>query len=388
MIKKICVLTATRAEYGLLKPVITKLNNNNKYNLKIVATGAHLSPEFGYTYKEIEKDGFIIDEKIEILLSSDSEASISKAMGLAMISFSSYFEREKPDLLVVLGDRYETLAVCMTAMNQKIPIAHLYGGETTEGAIDESIRHAITKLSYIHFTSTAEYRQRVIQLGEEPSRVFNVGGLGVENILNEPLLTKNELAKSLGVDLNKKYAVATFHPVTLENATAEEQAKSLLNVCKKTPNFNFIFTKANADADGRVINKLIDEYSEKYENIYGFTSLGLKGYLSALKYTSFVLGNSSSGLLEAPSFAIPTINIGDRQKGRLQASSVINCIAEENEIANAIKIAMSDNFINIAKKTINPYGDGKTSEKVINILDDFLFNNKINLKKTFYDIKE
>ncbi|MFL2109903.1 UDP-N-acetylglucosamine 2-epimerase [Marinilactibacillus psychrotolerans] len=387
MKKIINILTATRAEYGLLKPIIVKLNKISEFDIRIVVTGAHLSSEFGLTYQEIEKDGFIIDEKIEILLSSDSTASISKSMGLAMISFADYFKKLAPDLLIVLGDRYETLAVVTTAMNQRIPIAHLYGGETTEGAIDESIRHAITKLSYLHFTSTEEYRKRVIQLGEHPDRVYNVGGIGIENVLNEKLLTKKQLEDSLGIDLSKPYGVVTFHPVTLENNSSEIQISSLLEVCKEYKDMNFIITKANADAEGRIINQLIDQYEQKNENIYAFTSLGLTKYLSALKYAKLVIGNSSSGLLEAPSFNIPTINIGDRQKGRLQGDSVINCEPNKDSIRSAIEVSFTEQFMNQAKEAVNPYGDENTSDKVVDIIKEYILNDKINLKKKFYDWK-
>jgi GDP/UDP-N,N'-diacetylbacillosamine 2-epimerase (hydrolysing) len=385
MKKIISILTATRAEYGLLKPIIAKLNNLEEFDVRIVATGAHLSPEFGLTYQEIEKDGFVIDKKIEILLSSDTPSSISKSMGLAMISFADYFEKLNPDLLIVLGDRYETLAVATTAMNQRIPIAHLYGGETTEGAIDESIRHAITKLSYLHFTSTDEYRKRVIQLGENPERVYNVGAIGIENILNENLLSRDELENELDINLLKSYAVVTFHPVTLENNSSEKQIESLLEVCKEYKSLDFIFTKANADAEGRIINQFIDRYARENENIFAFTSLGMRRYLSALKYCSMVIGNSSSGLLEAPSFGIPTVNIGDRQKGRQQASSVINCEPTQESIREALNLALSEEFVQRAEKTVNPYGSGDTSNKVVEVIKEYMLNDKINLKKKFYD---
>lgn len=383
--KKISILTATRAEYGLLKPIISRFLKNAEFEINIVVTGAHLSPEFGLTYKEIESDGYKVNKKIEMLLSADSSVAISKSMGLAMISFAEYFEEFKPDLLIVLGDRYETLAVAIAAMNQRIPIAHLYGGETTEGALDESIRHAITKLSYLHFTSTEEYRKRVIQLGEDPKRVFRVGAVGIENILNQPLLSKRNLANSIQFSLNKPYAVVTFHPVTLEENQSLEQIKELLKVCENNPDINFLITKANADAGGRIINEKIDEYVEKHTNAIAFTSLGLERYLSALKYCDFVIGNSSSGLLEAPSFGIPTINIGDRQKGRLQAESVINSEPTFLEIDKSLKVALSNEFKELAKKTSNPYGDGNTSGKVVSIITEFLNQNKFNLKKKFYD---
>lgn len=383
--KKISILTATRAEYGLLKPIIEKLYEVADFDVRVVVTGAHLSPEFGLTYKEIEQDGIVIDEKIEMLLSADTPASISKSMGLAMISFADYFERLKPDMLIVLGDRYETLAVCMAAMNQRIPIAHLYGGETTEGALDESIRHAITKLSYLHFTSTEEYRKRVIQLGEQPDRVFSVGAVGIENILNQKLMVKSKLESSIQFLLDKPYVMVTFHPVTLEDEHSEEQFQALLDVCKRYQNMKFIFTKANADANGRIINKMIDSYIKENDHAIAFTSLGMNRYLSALKYCTFVIGNSSSGLLEAPSFGIPSINIGDRQRGRLQANSVINCKPNVDDIEKAIKIALTDEFQRKAKNTINPYGNGNTSEKVVSVVKDFLSNGRIELKKKFYD---
>ncbi|MGF7400330.1 UDP-N-acetylglucosamine 2-epimerase [Thermoanaerobacterium thermosaccharolyticum] len=385
--KKISILTATRAEYGLLKPIIKKLKEVPDFDVRIVVTGAHLSPEFGLTYKEIEQDGIDIDEKIEILLSADTPSAISKSMGLAMISFADYFSKLNPDLLVVLGDRYETLAVCCAAMNQRIPIAHLYGGETTEGAIDESIRHAITKLSYLHFTSTDEYRKRVIQLGENPERVFCVGAIGIENILNEQLMSKSELEKAINYKLDKPYAIVTFHPATLDESTSANQFEALLDACKKHKDMKFIFTKANADVDGRIINKKIDEFVAESDNAISFESLGTKRYLSAVKYSSMVIGNSSSGLIEAPSFGIPTINIGDRQKGRLQATSVINCEPITEEIDKAINLALTEEFKNKSRNTINPYGDGNTSMKIVEVLKDFLLGDKINLKKKFYDLE-
>lgn len=383
--KKISILTATRAEYGLLKPIIEKLNNLMEFDVRVVVTGAHLSPEFGLTYKEIEQDGIIIDEKIEMLLSSDTPSSISKSMGLAMVGFADYFERLKPDLLIVLGDRYETLAVSIAAMNQRIPIAHLYGGEKTEGAIDESIRHAITKLSYLHFTSTEEYRERVIQLGEHPDRVFCVGAIGIENILNVELMEKLELEHALNFNLDKPFAMVTFHPTTLENNHSKEQFENLLEACKSFKNMSFIFTKANADTDGRIINKMIDDYVNENDHAVAFTSLGLTRYLSALRYCNLVIGNSSSGLIEAPSFKIPTVNIGDRQKGRLQAPSVINCNPVAMEIEKSIRLALSENFKRIAVKTINPYGNGNTSDQVVFNVEKFLLKEKTILQKKFYD---
>ena len=383
--KKICILTATRAEYGLLKRLIRQLKYEESFDVLIAVTGAHLSPEFGLTYKEIEEDGFVIDEKIEMLLSSDSPAAISKSMGLAMIGFADYFERTKPDLLLVLGDRYETLAVCCAALNQRIPIVHLHGGEATEGLIDEAIRHAITKMSYLHFTSTEDYRRRVIQLGEEPSSVFNVGSLGVENVLHEDLLKKAELEKSIDWELKKPYAVVTFHPVTLENKTSAEQIEELLCAIALNKQYQFIITKANADSDGRVINTLIDKFAKENKHVKSFFSLGLKRYLSAVKYASFVIGNSSSGVIEVPSFGIPSINIGDRQKGRIQAKSVLNCIADCNAINQMIKRAVSSEFQESIDGT-NPYYKENTSGEIVKVLKSFVISEKIDLKKAFYDL--
>lgn len=387
MRKIISVLTATRAEYGLLKPILEKLNREDAFDVRIAVTGMHLSPEFGLTYREIEEDGFVIDKKIEILSEDDTPEAISASMGKAMIGFGQYFAALKPHLLVVLGDRYETLAVCCAAMNARIPIAHLYGGETTEGAIDESIRHAITKLSYLHFTSTEEYRKRVIQLGEDPKRVYTVGAIGIENIKRTKLLSKADLEKRLGISLSKPYAVVTFHPVTLEDNMVKQQFEELLTALDRHPELFYIFTKANADAHGRIINILIDEYTSRNDNSAAFISMGTQRYLSALKHCAMVIGNSSSGLLEAPSFGIPTINIGDRQKGRLQSSSVINCGPEADAIDKAIHKAQGAEFKQIAACTVNPYGDGDTSEKIVSIIKEWLSEDKIQLKKQFYNIE-
>lgn len=385
--KKIAVLTATRAEYGLLSPIIKGLQGCGSFDVRVIVTGAHLSPEFGLTFREIEKDKVKIDRKIETLLSADTPAAISKSMGLAMIGFADYFSENRPDALMVLGDRYETLAVCCVAMNACIPIIHLYGGETTEGAVDEAIRHAITKMSYLHFTSTEEYRRRVIQLGESPDRVFNVGAIGVENALKTRLLGRKDLEKSLDFPLDKPYAVVTFHPVTLEQETAGDQYAEVLKAFEAHPELKYIITKANADRDGRVINQMTDEFTAKHKNAVSFDSLGKVRYLSALKYAALVIGNSSSGIIEAPSFNIPTINIGDRQKGRLQAKSVINCIPETAAVSEAIKKAMSKDFHLEGEPVGNPYGDGNTTEKIIDVIKKTFAESKVDLKKTFYDMR-
>lgn len=383
--RKVCLVTGTRAEYGLLYWLMKGIEEDDYLELQIVVTGMHLSPEFGLTYKEIEKD-FKIDKKIEMLLSSDTSVGISKSMGLAQISFAEAYDELKPDILVVLGDRYEIFSAVSSAMIARIPIAHLHGGETTEGAFDESIRHSITKMSHLHFTATEEYENRVIQLGEHPSRVFNVGGLGIENIKRLKLLNKKEFEESIAFKLNQKNILVTFHPVTLENSTASQQFQELLDAIDTLEDTNILFTKANSDTNGRIINKMIDEYAAKNSHkSVGFTSLGQLRYLSALQYVDAMLGNSSSGLLEAPSFKIGTINIGDRQKGRIKADSVINCVSNEKAVLEAFKKLYSKEFQNGLANIQNPYGDGCASEKIIEELKRVDLINII--KKSFYNIK-
>ena len=383
--KKICVVTGTRAEYGLLYWLMKEIQLDKELELQLIVTGMHLSPEFGLTYKEIEKD-FKIDKKIEMLLSSDTAVGISKSMGLAQISFSEAYQDLKPDILVVLGDRYEIFSAVSAAMIAQIPIAHLHGGETTEGAFDESIRHSITKMSHLHFTAADDYKNRVIQLGENPSKVFNVGGLGIENIKRLKLLSREEFEESINFKLNKKNIIVTFHPVTLEKSTAKDQFQELLNAIDELEDTNIIFTKANSDTDGRIINQMIDEYvSKNSQKAVGFTSLGQLRYLSTLQYVDAMVGNSSSGLIEAPSFKIATINIGDRQKGRLKAKSIIDCKSDKISILDAFKKSYSDEFKKELKTIINPYGDGCSSRSIIKELKKV---NLLNiLKKTFYDIK-
>ena len=383
--RKVCVITGTRAEYGLLYWLLKEIQNDKELELQLIVTGMHLSPEFGHTYKEIEKE-FKINKKIEMLLSSDTPVGISKSMGLAQISFAEAYDELKPDILIVLGDRYEIFSCVSAAMIAQIPIAHLHGGETTEGAFDESIRHSITKMSHLHFTAADEYKNRVIQLGENPSRVFNVGGLGIENIKRLKLLTKEEFEKSIDFKLNKKNILVTFHPVTLESSTAQEQFQELLNAVDELKDTNIIFTKANSDTDGRVINQMIDEYVVKnaHKSI-GFTSLGQLRYLSALQYVDAMVGNSSSGLTEAPSFRIATINIGDRQKGRIKADSIIDCEPRKASITKVFEDIYTKNFQNALKIVNNTYGDGCASKKVIEEIKKVDLDNI--LKKPFYDTK-
>ena len=383
--RKICVVTGTIAEYGLVYWLMKEIEADKELQLQLIVTGMHLSPEFELTYKEIEKE-FKIDKKIEMLLSSDTSIGISKSMGLAQISFAEAYEELKSNIVVVLGDRYEIFSATSAAMIARIPIAHLHGGETTEGAFDESIRHSITKMSHLHFTATQEYKNRVIQLGEHPSKVFNVGGMGIENIKRLKLLNKEEFEKSIEFKLNKKNILVTFHPVTLENSTAKEQFQELLDAIDELEDTNIIFTKANSDTNGRIINQMIDEYVAKnYHKSIGFISLGQQRYLSALQYVDAVVGNSSSGLLEAPSFKIGTINIGDRQKGRIKAESVINSEVNKTSILKSFSKLYSKAFQDLIEESKNPYGDGIASRKIIEIIKNEDLRNI--LKKSFYDLK-
>ena len=381
--KKVCVVTGTRAEYGLLYWLLKEIKADDELKLQIIVTGMHLSPEFGLTYKEIEKE-FNIDKKIEMLLSSDTSVGISKSMGLAQISFSEAYEELKPNIVVVLGDRYEIFSAASAAMIARIPIAHLHGGETTEGAYDEAIRHSITKMSHLHFTATDDYKKRVIQLGEDPKRVFNVGAMGIENIKRLKLLPKRELEKAINFKLGKKNLIVTFHPVTLEENTAQKQFQELLNALDKLKETNIIFTKANSDTDGRIINEMIDEYVSKNDNTVAFASMGALRYLSSLRFVDGVVGNSSSGLLEAPSFKIGTINIGERQKGRIKAQSVIDCEPVAEEIAKAIRKLYSKRFQDRLPKTTNPYDNRSATQKIIKEIKKTDLSNI--LKKSFYDL--
>lgn len=388
--KTICILTATRAEYGLLYPIIVKLQEYAMIEVKIVVTGMHLSPEFGLTYQEIEQSGMTIDRKIEMLVSADTPSSISKSMGIALISFADYFAEIKPDMLVVLGDRYETLAVAIAAMNERIPIAHLYGGDISEGAVDDVVRHAITKLSYLHFTATKEHRKRVIQMGEEPKRVFCVGAMSVENARRQKKLTREELQREIGFywePVNEKLAIVTYHPVTLEDSTAEQQIDNLLDALDTIDSLKIIFTKANADAGGRIINQKIEEYVSNHpEKCAVYASLGQVRYLSAISMADVVIGNSSSGLSEVPSFHVPTVNIGDRQRGRMRGETVISCSTEKSAIGEAVKKALSPTFREEIADAKNPYEKEGTSENIVKTIVEYLNDYEIDLKKKFFDV--
>ncbi|WP_103620698.1 UDP-N-acetylglucosamine 2-epimerase [Campylobacter concisus] len=382
--RKICVVTSTRAEYGLLYWLLKEIEADSELSLQLIVTGMHLSPEFGLTYKEIEKE-FKIDKKIEILSSSHTSLDICAEMARVYEKFAPALAELKPDILVLLGDRYEIFGVAGAASIMQIPMAHIHGGETTQGAFDEAFRHSITKMSHIHFAATNEYANRIIQLGEEPGRVFNVGGPGIENIKKLNLLNKDEFEKSIDFRLAKKNILITFHPVTLENSSAREQFGEILKALDELKETNLIFTKANSDTDGDVINKMIDEYvRQNPQKAVAFVSLGQLRYLSAIKFVDIVLGNSSSGLLEVPSFKKATINIGDRQKGRARASSVIDVMPAKEEILAAIKRAYSKEFEQTLKDTINPYDGGNPSKKMVKILKEIKLDGI--LKKKFYDI--
>lgn len=386
VMKKICVVTGTRAEYGLLKPLMEKVNKDEELLLQLVATGMHLSPEFGLTYQEIERDGFEITERNEMLLSSDTPNGITKSTGLGMIGFADSFTRLQPDLVVILGDRYEMFAAAAAAMLHRIPIAHIHGGELTLGAVDDAIRHSITKMSTLHFPSTEEYRKRIIQLGEEPERVFCVGALGAWNIRTQKMMEREELSRNIGFPLDRPYVVVTFHPVTLEKDTAGEQFENLLGALERFPEYRIVFTKANADTDGRIINQKMEAYvSRNRERAAVFSSLGMVRYLSALKYSEMVIGNSSSGILEAPLFEIPTVNIGERQSGRVKAASVIDCKNSREAIEAAVLKAGELKRSGALKNGKSPYEKDGTAEAIVSVIKDFVLQNRM-VRKKFYDI--
>lgn len=383
--RKICVVTGTRAEYGLLRWIIQFINDDPDLELQIIATGMHLSPEFGLTYKSILEDGFTISKKIEVLLSSDSPIGLSKSMGLGMISFAEAYADLNPDVILVLGDRFEIFAAVSSAMVSRIPVAHIHGGEATEGLIDEPIRHSITKMSHIHFTATEEYRKRVIQLGERPERVFNTGTPGLDNIARLKLLNKEEFQKAIDFNIGDNCFLITFHPVTLETGTASEQFDELIQALDSFSEFKIIFTMPNADTEGRIIIEKIQKYVASYpKRAVSFVSLGQLRYLSALQFVTMVIGNSSSGLSEVPGFKIPTINIGERQRGRIKAESVIDCEPEKGAIVRAINQGLSSDFQLILEKVQNPYGSAGASKKIVDLLKSV--NLKNILKKEFYNL--
>lgn len=379
--RKICIVTGTRAEYGLLYWLIKGVHEDSELELQLLVTGMHLSPEFGLTWKQIEQDGFPITKKIEILLSSDTAVGISKSNALALISFAEAFEELKPEVVVLLGDRTETFAAAQAALIAGIPIAHIHGGELTEGAYDDAIRHSITKMSHLHFTATETYRKRVIQLGEQPQTVYNVGAIGLDNIQKMKLLSRNEFENSIGRQLLKHNLLITFHPVTLENQSAAQQFQNLLDALDEQEDTLLIFTKPNSDKDGRIIIQMIDAYANNHPSkAIAFTSLGQLRYLSAIQYMDAVVGNSSSGIIEVPAFQVPTVNIGDRQKGRYTGPTILNCEPTKEEIGKAIRKVFD---FDKTTEYLHPYGDGHATEKILTILRN---ETSIDLKKRFNDL--
>lgn len=384
MSRKICVITGSRAEYGLLYWVMQGIAQDSDLTLQIIATGMHLAPEFGYTYQQIEQDGFAIDRKVEILLSSDSPVGIAKSMGLGMIGFADAFNQLQPDLIVVLGDRFEIFSAVSAALVARIPVAHIHGGETTEGAFDEALRHSITKMSHLHFVAAEPYRQRVIQLGEQPEQVFLVGGLGIDNIKRLKLLDRNALEAALDFKFGSRNLLVTFHPVTLEHATAETQMQALLDALEELNDARLIFTLPNADTGGRSLIQMVERFVSKHDNARAYSSLGQLRYLSCVAQVDGVVGNSSSGLLEVPSFKKPTINIGDRQRGRLLASSVINCLPNKKDISAALQKLYDEDFQKSLANVQNPYGEGGASESIVATLKNVPLDKLV--KKRFYDL--
>ncbi|MDF2946844.1 MAG: UDP-N-acetyl-D-glucosamine 2-epimerase, UDP-hydrolyzing [Bacillales bacterium] len=382
---KICVVTGTRAEYGLLSPLLKEIKDSGFFELQIVVTGMHLSPEFGYTITEIENDGFQIDDQIEILLSSDTSVGTCKSVGLGLISFGETYNRLKPDLIIVLGDRTEIFSAVQAALFSHIPIAHLHGGELSFGAYDDSIRHSITKMSNLHFVAHEEYQNRVIQLGESPEVVFNVGAIGLDNIKKLNLLSKEELETELNFNFGDQTFLVTLHPETNNIENVEDVASNLLAALDNFPDSKVIFTKSNSDEGGRKINTLFEKYCELNKNRAAiFTSLGQLRYLSAIKYVDAVIGNSSSGIIEVPLFKKPTINIGSRQNGRLYSDTIIPTEDGQTEITYAIEKALSSEFLGKIKDTRSLFGEGDTAKKIVGVLKGTDFN-KIKLKK-FYDL--
>lgn len=384
---QICVVTGTRADYGLLRKLLLRLKNYLDVKLTLVVTGSHLSGDFGNTQKEIIEDGFSDFVKIPLDITDDSREGMAISTGDALIKFAKFFTSYKPDILVVLGDRYEIFSAVSAAYLIGIPVAHISGGDITEGAVDNAIRHCLTKMSCIHFPGCEQSRKRIIQMGEQPDLVFNVGEPGVENCLSMKLLTKQELSESLKFNIiDYDYSVVTFHPVTLEYDKSIAQTYELIRAMDSQKNMNYIITMSNADAGGRAINTVWLQEEKKRNNWLVVSSLGVLRYLSAIKFAKMVIGNSSSGIVEAPSIGVPTVNIGNRQKGRMMAESVISCNPIEEDIVKAMRIALTEEFQKKSKKVYSPFGDGTTSYKIAKIITEYLSDNRIINEKQFYDI--
>jgi len=384
---KLAVITTTRAEYGLLFPLIEELRSyeSGEFRVELIVSGTHLDKKYGNTIDEIKKDSVRIDHIVKIPTESKKRTDTLYNQAEIIKSFTSFFSKNIYDGVVLLGDRYEIMIIALVAAELHIPIFHLCGGDTTEGATDEFYRHSITKMSQVHFPTNEESRRRIIQLGENPEKVFNYGHLGLDNIVNCKYLTKKEVLDSIGLNCDS-YALCTYHPTTLEDADIEMSINGFLNALHHFPDIHFIITKSNSDYGGELINSILDKDAKKNKNIHVYSSLGVKRYLSLMKHSLFVLGNSSSGILEAPSFGIPIINIGNRQKGRMQAKGIINCGDSEQEIIGAINKALNPNVIKEAKKMVNPYGDGKTAPKIAKKIYELLINKEINIFKSFYMI--
>ena len=383
--KRIAVVTATRAEYGLLSPVIRELRarESDEFKAELIVTGTHLSDAYGRTIDEISER---IDHTVEIPLDSGSVKDISSNQAQTLIKFTELFEQEKYNAVMLLGDRYETLAVAIAAGNTRTPVFHLCGGDVTEGALDEWIRHSITKISYLHFVTNDESRRRVIQLGESPERVFNFGSTSIDNIMNAADMSKAEALESVGLS-DCSYALCTYHPVTMEKGGVEKNIAEFLAAVKAFPDMQFIVTKSNADEGGAKINELLDAADKEIANIHVHTSLGVRRYLSLMRFAECVVGNSSSGIIETPAFKVPTVNIGDRQKGRLGAESIINFAEDSKSIIDAMNMALSADFREVCKTVVSPYGDGHAAPKIAQTAYDTVMNKKIDLKKSFYDLR-
>lgn len=385
---QVCVVTGTRAEYGLLKPLLYRMKKNKEIDLKLVVTGSHLNSSFGDTQQEIAQDGFEEYIKVPIPIEDDSKEGMAISTGVALTKFAELFSTYKPGIIIVLGDRFEIFSVAIAAHLLGIPIAHIAGGDITEGAVDDAIRHCLTKLSYIHFPGCEQSTKRVIQMGEQPNRVFNVGELGIENCKRMKLLKRQELAENLRFpDIMKDYAVVTFHPVTMERNTGVNQVRELIKAMDLMSGMSYIITLANADAGGREINEIWIEEGANRKNWFVIPSLGVLRYLSAVKYARVVIGNSSSGIVEVPAMGVPTVNIGDRQKGRMMSESVICCEPTYECIEKAIQDSMTEEFRKIARNVVSLFGDGKTSEQIEKRVLEYLSQNDGTIEKHFYDIK-
>lgn len=383
--KKIAVVTATRAEYGLLAPVIRELRSYESDTLKVdlIVTGTHLSSQYGNTVREIEKDGFRIDYRIPVSVDSENAADISENQADVLLKFTRVFMEEKYRAVLLLGDRYEMLAIAIAAGNTRTPIFHLCGGDTTQGAIDEWIRHSITKMSYLHFVTNEDSRRRVIQMGEDPARVYNYGSTSIDNIRNLPLMSKTEALQRIGL-ADCRYAVCTYHPVTLEENRIDQQISQFLDAIRRFPEMEFIITKSNADEGGARINERMEQEEKNIKNMHLFTSLGVRSYLSLMKYAEFILGNSSSGIIEAPVLRRPVVNIGDRQKGRLLAKCIINCSPDSESIVTAIRFALSQEMERLCKQTVSPYGNGHAAKRIAQKCVEIAEGDRIDLKKEFW----